>query len=67
MARPMLKWVLPSCLALSLGLCSLQAQTQKNFVTIDSITAVPGLHTSSPVAMPTTKPGGREALSKSAA
>ena len=67
MARPMLKWVFPSCLALCLGLCSLQAQTQKNIVTIDSINVVPGLHTNSPIAMPTTQPGSREALSKSAA
>jgi hypothetical protein len=45
----------------------LQAQTQKNIVTVDSITAVPGLLADSPVAMPTTHAGGREALSKSAA
>ena len=67
MARPMLKWVFPSCLALSLGLCSLQAQTQKNIVTVDRIDAVPGLHAHSPIALPTTHPGSREALSKNAA
>ena len=67
MARPMLKWVLPSCLALSLGLCSLQAQTQKNIVTVDSINVVRGLHANSPIALPTTHPGSREALAKKAA
>jgi len=64
MARPILKLVLPSCLALLLGLCSLQAQTQKNIVTVDSISVVPGLHANSPIALPTTRPGSREALSK---
>jgi len=67
MARPMLKCVFPSCLALSLGLGSLQAQSQKNIVTVDSITLVPGLHTHLPIAMPTTRPGSREALAKMAA
>jgi len=64
MARPMLKWVFPSCLVLSLGLGSLQAQTQKKIVTVDSISPVPGLHAHPPIAMPTTRPGSREALSK---
>jgi hypothetical protein len=67
MARSMLKWVFPSCLALSLGLGSLQAQTQKNILTVDSISPVPGLHAHPPVAMPTTRPGSREALAKKVA
>jgi hypothetical protein len=50
-----------------MGLCSLQAQTQKNIVTVDSIIAVPGLQAHSPIAMPTTHPGSREALAKAAA
>ena len=64
MARPMLKWVFLSCFVLSLGLCSLQAQKQKNIVTVDSINPVPGLHAHPPLATPTTRPGSREALSK---
>jgi hypothetical protein len=62
----MLKWIFPSCLALSLGLCSLQAQTQKNIVTVDSISRVPGLHANAPIATPTYT-RGRAALSKSMA
>ncbi len=66
MSLPMLKWVFPSCLALCMGLCSLQAQTQKNIVTVDSINVVLGLRTVPPIAMPTTQARGRKALSKSA-
>jgi hypothetical protein len=66
MPGPILKLVFPSCVAVSLGLCSLQAQTQKNIVTIDSVSPVRGLHANPPIALPTTHPGSREALSKKA-
>src|SRR4051794_3519139 len=63
MARPMLKWVFPCTVVLLLGLCSLQAQTQKKIVTVDSISPAPGLHVHAPIALPTYT-RSREARSK---
>jgi hypothetical protein len=67
MARPMLKWIFLSGLALCMSLCSLQAQTQKNIVTVDHIAAVSGLQAHTPMAMPTSRQGSREALAIAAA
>ncbi len=64
MARPRLKWLIPSCLALILSVFSTEARAQKDIEPIHNVAKVSGLHTGAISPMPTNLPGGRKTLEK---
>lgn len=62
MCRPILRWTFPAALAVCLMAVPLHARAQQNLQPVKTINAVPGLKTQTPIAMPTTRNQGREAV-----